>query len=231
LSPTFDGPARAIRAASAITDSARRLGLKLQTGLHTGECDVLGDQVGGVAVELATAGCRTSRCQRSAGFEHRQRLVAGSGIRFGERGCTGFRTTRRMASVCSGALTCFSPEWQIQKRDAKLRPSIYESKDLPQMDYSIVVLFTTKKGTCLSCNRRLTRVMESLNVEYELVFVDDGSTDRTTIILKDICALDPRVIGLRLRRNFGQTARSPPASTAPAGDVIIAMDGDLATPA
>src|SRR5205085_12642254 len=75
--------------------------------------------------------------------------------------------------------------------------------------------------------RRLTCVMEALDAEYELIFVDDGSTDRTQIILKDICALDPRVVGLRLRRNFGQTAALAAGFDRAEGTVIIAMDGDL----
>ncbi len=95
------------------------------------------------------------------------------------------------------------------------------------MDYSIVVPFHDEEGNLPELYRRLTHVMESLNVEYELVFVDDGSADRTTIILKDICALDPRVIGLRLRRNFGQTAALAAGFDRATGEVIIAMDGDL----
>jgi serine/threonine protein kinase/pimeloyl-ACP methyl ester carboxylesterase/DNA-binding winged helix-turn-helix (wHTH) protein/class 3 adenylate cyclase len=83
---TFDGPARAIRAAAAITDSARRLGLKLQTGLHTGECDVLGDKVGGVAVELAAQVATQAAVNEVLVSSTVKDLVAGSGIRFGERG-------------------------------------------------------------------------------------------------------------------------------------------------
>lgn len=50
---TFDGPARAIRCACAITDAARRLNLEVKTGLHTGECDVVGEKYSGFAVNLA----------------------------------------------------------------------------------------------------------------------------------------------------------------------------------
>ncbi len=69
--------------------------------------------------------------------------------------------------------------------------------------------------------------MEEIGEEYELVFVDDGSVDRTQTILKEICALDPRVVGLRLRRNFGQTAALAAGFDYARGEVIIAMDGDL----
>ena len=69
--------------------------------------------------------------------------------------------------------------------------------------------------------------MEDLGEDYELVFVDDGSSDRTPAILRDISGLDPRVTGLRLRRNFGQTAALAAGFDYAQGEVIIAMDGDL----
>jgi len=86
LLATFDGPARAIRAACAIRGSARRLGLKLQTGLHTGECDVLGDHVSGVAVEIATEVAAQSSVGEVLVSSTVKDLVAGSGIGFVERG-------------------------------------------------------------------------------------------------------------------------------------------------
>ncbi len=81
---TFDGPARAIRAACAIRDSARRLGIKLQVGLHTGECDVMKDRVGGPAVELATQIATQAAIGEVLVTSTVKDLVAGSGIRFSE---------------------------------------------------------------------------------------------------------------------------------------------------
>ena len=75
--------------------------------------------------------------------------------------------------------------------------------------------------------RRLTLVMEQLGEDYELVFVDDGSTDRTHQLLRDICQLDPRVVGVRLRRNFGQTPAQAAGFDRALGEIVIAMDGDL----
>jgi glycosyltransferase involved in cell wall biosynthesis len=69
--------------------------------------------------------------------------------------------------------------------------------------------------------------MEDLGEDYELVFVDDGSSDRTPAILRDISGLDPRVTGLRLRRNFGQTAALAAGFDYAQGEMVIAMDGDL----
>src|SRR5262245_52098114 len=93
--------------------------------------------------------------------------------------------------------------------------------------YSIVIPFHNEEENLPALYRRLTEVMEEIGDDYELVFVDDGSADKTQTIMKEICALDPRVIGLRLRRNFGQTAALAAGFDRATGDVIIAMDGDL----
>jgi glycosyltransferase involved in cell wall biosynthesis len=62
---------------------------------------------------------------------------------------------------------------------------------------------------------------------WEVVFVDDGSTDDTFAVLADLAAADPRVKAVRLRRNFGQSAAMQAGFDAAAGDVIVTMDGDL----
>src|SRR5262249_54568162 len=86
LLATFDGPARAVRAACAISDSARRLGIKLQTGLHTGECNVMNCHVSGAAVEIATQVAAQSAIGEVLVSSTVKDLVAGAGIRFAERG-------------------------------------------------------------------------------------------------------------------------------------------------
>jgi glycosyltransferase involved in cell wall biosynthesis len=62
---------------------------------------------------------------------------------------------------------------------------------------------------------------------WELVFVDDGSTDGTFAEIEAVAAADPRVKAVRLRRNFGQSAATQAGLDAAAGDVIVTMDGDL----
>ena len=95
------------------------------------------------------------------------------------------------------------------------------------MKLSIVVPFHNEEGNLPELYHRLTKVMEDLGEDYELVFVDDGSADQTPVLIKNICALDPRVIGLRLRRNFGQTSALAAGFDHAAGEFIVAMDGDL----
>jgi pimeloyl-ACP methyl ester carboxylesterase/DNA-binding winged helix-turn-helix (wHTH) protein len=81
---TFDGPARAIRCASSITDAAVRLGLRVKTGLHTGECDVLGDKISGVAVNMAGKIADDAEFGEILASRTVKDLVAGSGLNFVE---------------------------------------------------------------------------------------------------------------------------------------------------
>ena len=81
----FDGPTRAIRAALAINDSARRLGLSLQAGLHIGECDVHGHSIRGAAVDFARRISQIADMDEVLVSSTIKDLVAGSGIQFAER--------------------------------------------------------------------------------------------------------------------------------------------------
>ena len=82
----FDGPARAVRAACAISDSARRLGIKLQAGLHTGECSVFPDHAAGTAIELAEQIASHAAPNEVLVSNTVKDLVAGSGLNFAEHG-------------------------------------------------------------------------------------------------------------------------------------------------
>jgi pimeloyl-ACP methyl ester carboxylesterase/DNA-binding winged helix-turn-helix (wHTH) protein len=86
LLATFDGPARAIRAACAIRESARRLGLKSKSALHTGECDVSDHLVAGVAVDVARQLEQRAGPNEILVSSTVKDLVAGSGIEFRPRG-------------------------------------------------------------------------------------------------------------------------------------------------
>jgi pimeloyl-ACP methyl ester carboxylesterase/DNA-binding winged helix-turn-helix (wHTH) protein len=83
---TFDGPARAIRAACAISDFARQLGIEIGVGLHTGECDVMGDQMGGVAVAIGAQVAVQAPAGEVLVSSTVKDLVAGSGLRFQDHG-------------------------------------------------------------------------------------------------------------------------------------------------
>ncbi len=83
---TFDGPARAIRAACAIRDSVRELGIDIRAGLHTGECELMQDKVGGIAVHTGARVADAAGPGEVFVSSTVRDLVSGSGITFEERG-------------------------------------------------------------------------------------------------------------------------------------------------
>jgi len=83
---TFDGPARGIRCARNIADSVHALGIDVRTGLHTGECELMGDNIGGIAVHTAARIAALAQPAEVLVSHTVKDLVAGSGIRFDVRG-------------------------------------------------------------------------------------------------------------------------------------------------
>ena len=73
----------------------------------------------------------------------------------------------------------------------------------------------------------LKEVLGSLNREYEIILVDDGSTDGSLLLMEEMAARDSHVRVLEFRKNFGQTAAMAAGIRAAVGDVIVTMDGDL----
>jgi class 3 adenylate cyclase len=83
---SFDGPARAIRCAREITEATDALGIELRVGLHTGECEVRGTDLGGVAVHIAARVAALAGPSEVLVSGTVKDLVVGSGIEFTERG-------------------------------------------------------------------------------------------------------------------------------------------------
>src|SRR5437764_1864962 len=83
---TFDGPARGVRCAHAIAQEIKSLGVEIRAGLHTGECEMIGDDVGGIAVHIGARVAALARAGEVLVSSTVKDLVAGSGLRFRERG-------------------------------------------------------------------------------------------------------------------------------------------------
>jgi class 3 adenylate cyclase len=85
---SFDGPIRAIRCAHAITESLRDLGVEIRAGLHTGECELVGDKITGIAVNIGARIAAQAGPGEVLVSSTVKDLVAGSRLQFEERGVT-----------------------------------------------------------------------------------------------------------------------------------------------
>ncbi len=83
---TFDGPARAVRCACAISDAVRSLGIDVRAGVHTGECEVMGEKLGGISVHIGARVAALALPGEVLVSSTVKDLVAGSGLSFRERG-------------------------------------------------------------------------------------------------------------------------------------------------
>jgi len=92
---------------------------------------------------------------------------------------------------------------------------------------SIVIPIHNEEPAILPLYDRLIAVLESLNKPFEIIFVDDASTDRSFELLANLVETDTRMKVIRLRRNFGQTAALSAGFDEAQGSVIISLDGDL----
>ena len=98
---------------------------------------------------------------------------------------------------------------------------------VPTVALSIIVPVFNEEESILPLYRRLCRACSSLTKPYELVFIDDGSRDRSFGILKRIADRDMHVKVIRFRKNFGQTAAMAAGFAYSNGELIVSMDGDL----
>ena len=82
----FDGPQRAIRCAMAVRDALQALGIEVRAGLHTGECEVRGEDIGGIAVHIGARVGALAGANEVLVSSTLRDLVIGSGLEFEERG-------------------------------------------------------------------------------------------------------------------------------------------------
>jgi len=92
---------------------------------------------------------------------------------------------------------------------------------------SVVVPFYNEETNAAALYNQLTEVLRKTGRTYELIFVDDGSRDKTLAILSEIAAQDPLVTVVQLARNYGQSGALSAGFDRARGDVILSMDGDL----
>ena len=141
------------------------------------------------------------------------------------------------------------PDWQtvysdnvsvlFVKRDARLPRSdsggtvpalsLRTEVTMPEM-ISIVVPCLNEEEVLRDTNRRLVAVLEQLPLKFEILYVDDGSTDRTPEILRELQAVDERIRVIRFSRNFGHQMAITAGLEHASGDAVAIIDADLQDP-
>jgi undecaprenyl-phosphate 4-deoxy-4-formamido-L-arabinose transferase len=106
------------------------------------------------------------------------------------------------------------------------RGSLTEA-DLAAPDLSVVVTVYNEAGSLEELYRRTLAVLDPGPRTFELIFIDDGSTDGTFAALERLHEHDPRVRGVRFKRNFGQHPAMHAGLSRARGDIVVTMDGDL----
>ncbi|MGD9713945.1 MAG: glycosyltransferase family 2 protein, partial [Thermomicrobiales bacterium] len=104
----------------------------------------------------------------------------------------------------------------MEQRARSVRPAI-----------SVVVPSMNEEGNIDDLYVALVENLQPLGRTYEVVFIDDGSSDRTWQVMKSLAERDPVVIALRHRRNFGKAQGLATGFAVASGEVVITMDGDL----
>src|ERR687898_1656747 len=97
----------------------------------------------------------------------------------------------------------------------------------PAPDVSVVVTVLDEEGTLDELYRRAVAALEETGASFELIFVDDGSTDRSFELLAGLHARDPRVRVVRFKRSFGQHPAMHAGLARARGAIVVTMDADL----
>jgi len=92
---------------------------------------------------------------------------------------------------------------------------------------SVIVPFYNEEESIRPLYAAITAAVTPLNIDFEMVFVDDGSKDNTVQIATEIARSDPRVRLVKFRRNYGQTAAMAAGIEYARGEILVTMDGDL----
>lgn len=92
---------------------------------------------------------------------------------------------------------------------------------------SVIVPFYNEEDNVQRMHAAIVAALEPLGVAFEMVFVDDGSRDRTYACASEIAEVDPRVVLVKFRRNYGQTPAMAAGIQQARGEVLVTMDGDL----
>jgi glycosyltransferase involved in cell wall biosynthesis len=110
---------------------------------------------------------------------------------------------------------------QSRQRDTQQR------NQQPWTDISVVIPLYNEDESLRELHQQLRSTLSRMNVRYELIFVDDGSTDRSFQVLRDLKRVDKHVKIIRFRRNYGKSAALSVGFEKAQGNIVVTMDADL----
>lgn len=110
---------------------------------------------------------------------------------------------------------------KFESSQLKRRPS------LPSVEISVVIPTYNEEQSLMPLHREITDVLRRLGRPYEIIFVNDGSTDGSIAILEELSLIDPMVEVIHLRRNFGKAMALSAGFGEARGKIVITMDADL----
>ena len=105
--------------------------------------------------------------------------------------------------------------------------SLAADAEMPVRSLSFLIPARNEEGNIGELYRRLSDVLARIDLPYEIIFIDDGSTDNTWGLVRELRAGDERMRGIRHRRNFGKAQALANGFAVAGGDVIVTMDADL----
>ena len=95
------------------------------------------------------------------------------------------------------------------------------------MDISLVIPLLNEEESLPELSAWIKKVMDENNYSYEIIYVDDGSTDNSWCVIEQLRLKNPNIKGIKFQRNYGKSAGLNEGFRAAQGDVIITMDADL----
>ena len=95
------------------------------------------------------------------------------------------------------------------------------------MDLSVIIPLYNEEESLPELTAWIERVTAEQTLSYEIIMVDDGSTDRSWKVIEELHSKNPNIKGIKFRRNYGKSAALNTAFAACQGNVVITMDADL----
>ena len=95
------------------------------------------------------------------------------------------------------------------------------------MDISLVIPLYNEEESLPELSEWIARIMQANNFSYEIIYVDDGSTDNSWKVIEELRTKNPNIRGIKFQRNYGKSAGLNEGFRAAEGDVVITMDADL----